>query len=194
MLSDSTVEMSPSRVGALPEGVTAEEFFQRMKQRMDRRDQRLAQAEEANHKLRAEVSEKEQQLLKVAHKLRADRVRHETRHMEMLRENTELAEKLTAATGVEYLTVQKIDGADGDGGNGPATDSPRTESPVPSHVDAASLGTGDDEHTDQLYAAIHKLQHKLNEAAAYNRTARRAIKMLHHDLISAQAEAERAQQ
>eukprot|EP00672_Neobodo_designis_P022752 CAMPEP_0174834006 /NCGR_PEP_ID=MMETSP1114-20130205/4578_1 /TAXON_ID=312471 /ORGANISM="Neobodo designis, Strain CCAP 1951/1" /LENGTH=665 /DNA_ID=CAMNT_0016067911 /DNA_START=37 /DNA_END=2034 /DNA_ORIENTATION=- len=191
MQSVSTMEMSPSR--ALPDGMTMEEFFTRMKQRMEKRDERLAQAEAANHKLREEVSEKEQHLLRVAHKLRADRIRHESRHMELLRENSELAEKLTAATGVEYLTVQKIDGTEEGGAGAFDKDSPRTQSPVPqSHVDAAALAGADDEHTDMLYAAVRKLQSKLNEAAAYNRTCRRAIKMLHHDLLAAEAEASRA--
>ena len=39
-----------------------------------------------------------------------------------------------------------------------------------------------DEEKEKLFMVISKLQAKLNEAAAYNKQARRAIKLLHQDL------------
>jgi hypothetical protein len=188
------MEMSPSR--ALPDGMTTEDFVKLMKARMEKRDRRLTEAEQANHGLRTQVSDLEQQLLKVANKLRLHQAKHETRNLQLMRENADLAEKLSAATGVDYLGAgTAVDGVD-DAQPGSATG---RESPSlvgggyldPAAAAGAGGGGGDDEQTDMLYTVVRKLQSKLNEAAAYNRTCRRAVKMLHSDLVAVDAELQR---
>jgi hypothetical protein len=171
-------ELSPSRHTF--DGMNVAEILLRMKERMKARDERLAEAEKTTQSLREQLDLRERQLLQVANKLRTHQLKSEETRMFLEKNNAELSEKLSAATGVEYLTVQKIDGND--------TPVPM-ESPRPSNASPSPSDTTDvDEANEKLYKVIHVLQSRLNEASAYNRTSRRAIQMLHCDLESAQAE------
>lgn len=188
--SAQSAEMSPSRMTF--EGMDVTEILAKMKQRMETRDRRLEAVETEKQDLREKLAQTEMALLKVASTFKQQKRDWEEKRMGLLQENAELGEKLAQATGVEYLTVQAIDPVDDVKA---PLESPRPAGTpaTPSTVNAAmhfDPNSSDNAEIERLFAVIKRLQSKLNDAAAYNKTARRAIKLLNSDWLDAKADAD----
>jgi hypothetical protein len=170
--------LSPN-ASSIIEGAKVEDVLLIMKRSMANRDQRLNEMTELNHKLKEQIRIKEQELLLVASKLRTSRIVADKDKLYYEKVIAELSEKLAGAQGVDFLNANSAQPEEDEEPLQSSSPDDATASPGSSNINL------NDEGNDRLWQAIRVLQIKLNDANAYNRTARRAIKMLVYDLDQA---------